>query len=105
MFAASLLLIFLQAQPAALLSPQDTLAYLNQTIDWYRQLAVEEKIATETADVRFLNDDRQTAKQILQLAFDFARAEAKLLAAVKTVQAATGDTADPTQVQAQALAQ
>jgi small-conductance mechanosensitive channel len=105
MFAATLLLILLQAQPSqpvALLTPQDTLAYLNQTIDWYRQLAVEERIATETADVRFLNDDRQTAKQILQLAFDFARAEAKLLAAAKAVPAATGDTSD---TQAQALAQ
>jgi len=99
MLAAAVLLILLQAQPAALPSPQDTLAYLNQAIDWYRQLAVEEGIATETADVRFFNDSRQAAKQILQLAFDFARAEAKLLSA-KGAPAATGDISASTEAQA-----
>jgi hypothetical protein len=35
MFVLGLLLLFLQAKPATLTSAQDTLAYLNQTIDWY----------------------------------------------------------------------
>lgn len=75
--------IFLQAQPAPLPSVEDTLAYLNQTIDWYRHLSVEEEVVADSADVRFLNDDKQVAKQILQLSFDFARAEAKLLSQSK----------------------
>jgi small-conductance mechanosensitive channel len=91
----ALLLILLQAEPAVLPSPQDTLAYLNQTIDWYRHLPVEEGIATDTADIHFLNDDRQAAKQILQLAFDFARAEAKLISA-KTAPVEASDAAEPT---------
>src|SRR5262245_61950106 len=61
----SLLLMFLQAQPATPPSAQDTVAYLNQTIDWYRHLSVEEGVAVDSADIRFLNDDRQVAKQIL----------------------------------------
>jgi len=75
--------MFLQAQPAPLPSAEDTLAYLNQAIDWYRHLSVEEVIAVDPADVRFFNDDRQVAKQVLQLSFDFARSNAKLLARQK----------------------
>src|SRR5207248_3815198 len=89
-----LLLMFLQGQPATLPSAQDTLAYLNQTIDWYRHLAVEEEIASEPADIRFLNDDRQVAKQVLQLSFDFARAEAKLLT-TQTAHAAVNASDEP----------
>src|SRR5215475_5912232 len=79
MLTLSLLLMFLQAQPVTPPSAQDTLAYLNQTIDWYRHLSVEEGVAVDSADIRFLNDDRQVAKQVLQLSFDFARSNAKLL--------------------------
>ena len=75
--------MFLQAQPAPLPSAEDTLSYLNQAIDWYRHLSVEEGIAVDPADVRFFNDDRQVAKQVLQLSFDFARSNAKLLARQK----------------------
>src|SRR5262249_48363071 len=81
--ASGLFLMFLQAQPAPLPSAEDTLAYLNQAIDWYRHLSVEEEIAVDPADVRFFNDDRQVAKQVLQLSFDFARSNAKLLARQK----------------------
>src|SRR5262249_21624412 len=80
MLTITLLSMLLQAQPATIPSAQDTLAYLNQTIDWYRHLSVEEGIAVDPADIRFLNDDRQVAKQVLQLSFDFARSNAKLLA-------------------------
>src|SRR5215831_9824309 len=79
----SLLLMFLQAQPATPPSAQDTVAYLNQTIDWYRHLSVEEGVAVDSADIRFLNDNRQVAKLVLQLAFEFARSNAKLLASRK----------------------
>src|SRR5215510_2127219 len=83
MLTISLFLMFLQTQPAPLPSAEDTLAYLNQAIDWYRHLSVEEGIAVDPADVRFFNDDRQVAKQVLQLSFDFARSNAKLLARQK----------------------
>src|SRR5262249_6219365 len=84
MLTISLFLMFLQAQPVTLPSAEDTLAYLNQAIDWYRHLSVEEGIAGDSADIRFLNDDKQVAKQLLQLSFDFARSNAKLLARQKT---------------------
>ena len=54
--------------------------YLNQTIDWYRDLAVEENSATDPADVLFVNDDRQMASQIVRQSFDFARPAAQQIA-------------------------
>ena len=57
------------------------LSYLNQSIDWYRHLAVEEDNATDATDTLFVNDDRQMATQIVRLSFDFGRAAAQLASA------------------------
>ncbi|HEV3036418.1 MAG TPA: mechanosensitive ion channel family protein [Candidatus Angelobacter sp.] len=64
---------------ANLPTAQQVIDYLKQSVDWHRHLTVEEQIATDPADILFLNDDRQIAKQILQLAFDFAKAYAPLV--------------------------
>ena len=77
------ILVFLSAQapqPAANLpNAQATLQYLKDTIDWYHGLRIEEQLATDPTDAMFLEDNRQLARQIVRLSFDFARAEAKLL--------------------------
>lgn len=73
--------VLLPAQnPPAAVSPQDVIGFLNQTVAWYRHLAVEQQIATEPAEVLFVNDDRELADQIVRMSFDFARAEADILA-------------------------
>src|SRR5229473_2106647 len=59
---------------------KDALQYLKETIDWYRHLRLQEQMATDPSDLTFLDDDRQIAKQIVQLSFDFARAEASRVA-------------------------
>jgi small-conductance mechanosensitive channel len=64
--------------PAAV-TGTDPLPYLKQTIDWYQHLRVEQQLVTDPADVTFLDDERQIAKQILKLSFDFARAQAKFV--------------------------
>lgn len=61
--------------------PQQVLTYLNQSIDWYRHLAVEEDNATDATDTLFVSDDRQMATQIVRLSFDFGRAAAQLASA------------------------
>ena len=53
---------------------EDIIPFLNQNIVWYRQLAVQDQLATEPSDVLFLSDNRQIANQVVRLAFDFARA-------------------------------
>lgn len=70
-----------QARVAVLPGAQDVISFVNQNVDWYRQLAVEEQVATEPSDTFFANDSRQTAKEIVRLSFEFARTNAQLLAA------------------------
>ena len=70
--------------PGSALPPdQQVLAFLTESIDWYRHRAVEEQLATEPADLVFLQDKRPISAQIVQLSFDFARADASLAAAVQ----------------------
>jgi small-conductance mechanosensitive channel len=52
------------------------LQFLDQTINWYRQIDVERQIATEPDDIIAENDDRALADQVVRDAFEFARAEA-----------------------------
>jgi small-conductance mechanosensitive channel len=71
-----------QSSPApapALPNADQTLQYLKQTIDWHQQIHEEEQLATSSAEVMLLNEAHQYSQQILQLSFDFAKAQAKLL--------------------------
>lgn len=58
---------------------EEIIPFLNQTIDWYRQITVQQQLATEPSDVLFLNDNRQIADQVVRLSFDYARARAQAL--------------------------
>src|SRR5215471_6100216 len=61
-------------------SNQQVVAFLTKSIDWYRHCAIERKIATDPVDLVFLEDNRPSAAQILQLSFEFARAGAQFSA-------------------------
>jgi len=74
---------------------QVVISYLNQSIDWHRQITIEEQVATDPSDVLFVNDNRQTANSILRLSFDFARADAQLLAAQGQPQGGTANETGP----------
>jgi small-conductance mechanosensitive channel len=67
--------------PGSIPDSQQIIAFLNQSITWYRHLGEEARLVDEPADVLFLYNDRQTAEQALALSFDFAHAEAQLLEA------------------------
>jgi len=77
--------------PPPLSGPQ-VLQLLDQTIDWYRSLGIEQQTATEPSDLLILYDNRQTASRVLALAFEIARADADMLA--KQPAAASGAAAD-----------
>ncbi|MCU1338601.1 MAG: small-conductance mechanosensitive channel [Bryobacterales bacterium] len=55
-------------------SKQKVLAFLVETIDWYRRLSVEQQIATEPTDMLFLEDNRPISVQVVRFSFEFARA-------------------------------
>jgi small-conductance mechanosensitive channel len=62
--------------PANGLDDSAVMAFLNQTVAWYRQFPLQQAVAVEPTDVVVVYDNRQTVDQAVQLAFEFARAQA-----------------------------
>ena len=62
------------------LSAAQVIQFLNQTIDWYHGLVVQQQIATTASDIAVVYDNRQAAIQAVRQAFDFARAQASSIA-------------------------
>jgi len=71
------------------------LNFLSYTIAWYRALDAEERLATEPAEMLFVDDDRRMALEAVKLAFEYARAKAALLKVEKAVADATAGPAAP----------
>src|SRR5271157_2796777 len=55
------------------------ITFLSQVIGWYRHLPVEERLITDPVEMLFVAEDRQMAGQVLDLSFEFAKADAALL--------------------------
>jgi small-conductance mechanosensitive channel len=76
-----------QAAPAAVspdshvspLTAEQLIQILDQTVDWYRTLGVQQQSATQPSDLLLLYANRQTAGNVVRLAFQIARANAELL--------------------------
>jgi small-conductance mechanosensitive channel len=60
-------------------SSADVIAHLEQTIAWYRHVTAVQDSASGSSDVLLRDSSHQASTQALQLAFDFARAEAALI--------------------------
>ena len=60
-------------EPSKLPSNQQALVFLTESIDWYRQRAVERQIVTDGRDLVFAEDNRPVAGQIVRLSLEFAR--------------------------------
>lgn len=80
---------------AAPMTGADTIQMLDQTIDWYRTLGIQQQAANEPSDLLFLYDNRKTANQVIGLAFDIAKANAETLA--KQPSSSGSSTAAPSQ--------
>jgi small-conductance mechanosensitive channel len=65
---------------------------LDQTVDWYRTLGLQQQAANEPYDMLFLYDNRETASKVMALALDIARANADVLAKAQPSSQDTGDT-------------
>lgn len=61
-------------------SSQQVIAFLTESIEWYRHCGIARQIASDPADLIVAEDNRPRAAQILQLSFDFARADAQFSA-------------------------
>ncbi len=87
--------IFVIAQPAQSKS-DEILDHLNAAISWYRHVASLDVTAGQPSDALYLENARNAASQALQLAFQAAQAQAKILAANKAG-ANPSDAADASQ--------
>lgn len=57
--------------------PAQIIGFLSKSISWYRQIAVEQQLATKPSDQAFLDQNSRVAGQVLEQAFDFSRAQAQ----------------------------
>jgi small-conductance mechanosensitive channel len=80
------------AEVAPMTGPQ-VIQVLDQTIDWYRTLGIQQQVSTEPSDMLILHDNRQTANQVIGLAFEVARANAEILAKQPNLKDAGGASA------------
>src|SRR5229473_1437374 len=65
---------------AAPMTGTQVIQVLDQTIDWYRTLGIQQQVSNEPSDLLILHDNRQTANQVIASAFEAARANAGILA-------------------------
>ena len=77
----------------AVMTGDQVVQILDETVDWYRTLGIQQQAATQPSDLLILYANRQTADQIMKLAFDFARANAELLSSEANVKKEAEDAA------------
>jgi small-conductance mechanosensitive channel len=63
----------------AVMTGEQVVQILDETVDWYRMLGVQQQSATQPSDLLILYANRQAADRVVKLAFEVARANAELL--------------------------
>src|ERR1700733_8316116 len=56
----------------------EVIGYPLQSVNWYRHVYAERQVASEPADLVFLDDDQAIERQIVTLSFEFAKSDAML---------------------------
>ena len=67
-------------QTTAIAAPVDAarvVQFLDQTIAWYHQLGAQQRLVSDTTDDVYVSADRQMANEVVRLAFQFARTQAR----------------------------
>lgn len=67
------------ATSRAVMTGDRVIQILDETVDWYRTLGVQQQSASQPSDLLILYANRQIADQVVGLAFELARANAELL--------------------------
>lgn len=63
----------------AVMTGDQVVQILDETVDWYRTLGIQQQAATQPSDLLILYANRQIAEKVVALAFEIARANAELL--------------------------
>jgi small-conductance mechanosensitive channel len=83
------------ASRRAVLSAEQVVQILDETVDWYRTLGAQQQTANQPSDLLILYANRQTAEKVIALAFEIARANAELLSSELDTAKEQGDEANP----------
>jgi hypothetical protein len=83
-----------QESRVSILTADQVIQILDETVDWYRTLGTQQQNATQPSDLLILFANRQTADKVVALAFEIARANAELLSSEASA-GQTGDAASP----------
>jgi small-conductance mechanosensitive channel len=86
---------------ASVLTGDQVVQILDETVDWYRTLGAQQQTATQPSDLLILYANQQTADKVIGLAFEIARANAELLSS----EASSADTSADANSSAQALSE
>jgi small-conductance mechanosensitive channel len=63
----------------AVMTGDQVVQILDETVDWYRTLGMQQQAATQPSDLLILYANRRTADKVMALAFEIARANAELI--------------------------
>jgi len=80
---------------ASVLSAEQVIQILDETVDWYRTLGTQQQNATQPSDLLILFANRQTADQVVSLAIEVARANAELLSSEASAGQGAVDASSP----------
>ena len=82
-----------KADTRAVMTGDQVVQILDETVDWYRMLGIQQQAATQPSDLLILYANRQTAEKVMALAFEIARANAELLSSEASAAQASEDAA------------
>ncbi len=83
----------------SVLTGEQVIQILDETVDWYRTLGTQQQNATQPSDLLIVFANRQTADKVVGLAFEIARANAELLSSeASSGQSAANASAPPSLV-------
>ena len=80
---------------ASILTAEQVIQILDETVDWYRTLGTQQQNATQPSDLLILFANRQTADQVVTLAIELARANAELLSSEASAGQSASDASSP----------
>jgi len=63
----------------SVMTGEQVVQILDQTVDWYRSLGTQQQAATQPSDLLILYANRQIADKLMSLSFEIARANAELI--------------------------
>src|SRR5688500_18651128 len=79
----------------AVMTGDQVVQILDQTVDWYRTLGTQQQAATQPSDLLILYANRQTADKVMALAFEIARANAELISSEASAAQAKEEASSP----------